>query len=51
MGFNLAFKGLSQQFELYTPTTSIVIVAFPVSADLSPFMNFHPTGIAFPSGL
>jgi hypothetical protein len=42
---------LSQQLELYKPTTSIIIVALPAFADLSPFLNFPLTGIAFPSAL
>jgi hypothetical protein len=41
----------SQQLKLYKPTTNIVTVALPVFTDLSPFMNFHLTGIAFPSTL
>jgi len=42
---------LSQQFKTYKLTISIAIVVLPVSIDLSPFINFHLTGIAFPSAL
>jgi len=43
---------LSEQFKIYKLTANIVIVVLPgFYTDLSPFMNFHPTGNAFPPAL